>query len=246
MSDINKMCPGGNPREAWTLLYGEEFPEEEEVAPVQPEQDRQTAKKPQRVNVSRPEKAINTGEYKSLTEKAPEETNVRTEGQEADKKDVSERDSQQSEVCAGQDRPDSGADEMEAAGTPPEASGDHTDSNSPDDGKDAIKSGNTPYGAGEGDREESAGDTADTGKDQPAAGYTGSQLNITDYPQYLPDSVAPAQHIPQYMIKGYLDALRDNLDRIYTLTESCEYGRAEEYIEAVRGTIQKIREMRRN
>ena len=247
MSDINKMCPGGNPREAWTLLYGEVFPEGEAVAPVQPEQDKQdkqVTKKPQRVNVSRPEKTIKTGGDKSLMEKAPEETNAKTERQEEGEKDVPERDDQRSETCAGQDRPDNGDAEMEADDTPPAVSGDHTDSSPHDDGKDAIKSGDTPYGAGAGGREEPAGNKTDTGKDQPAAGYAGNQMNITDYPQWMPDSVQPEQHIPQYLIKGYLDALRDNLDRIYTLTESCEYGRTEEYIEAVRGTIHKIREMR--
>lgn len=235
MSDINKMCPGENPREDWTLLYGEAFPEEE-VAPVQPEQDRQTTKKPQRVNVPKPERAVKTGEDKSLMEKAPEETNAKTERQEEGKKDVPERDVQQSETCAGQDSPDNGASGAD--------NGDHTDSSPHDDGKDAIKSGDTPYGAGAGGGKEPAGNKTDTGKDQTAAGYAGNQLNITDYPQYMPDSAPPEQHIPQYLIKGYLDALRDNLDRIYTLTEGEEYGRAEEYIEAVRGTIHKIREMR--
>lgn len=247
MSNISKMCMEDSPKENWTSLYGEKFLEEKaEVAPVQPEQGRQAPKKSPRVSVSRPEKLKETGEDKSLTD-------VKTERQEAYNGDASENEGKQSETRAGQDRPSSGTSgaesrtiDMEAPDAIPAGSGNHADSQSYYNGKNVSESGDTSHGTGKGDGKTPAGDAADTGKDQPAAGYAGHQLNITDYPQYMPDSAAPAQHTPQYMIRGYLDALRDNLDMVYTLTDSGEYGRAEEYIEAVRGTIHKIRDVRRN
>ncbi len=69
-------------------------------------------------------------------------------------------------------------------------------------------------------------------------------MSIEDYPQYMPEAAGQAESTPQGMVRGYMDALRDNLDRVYILTERGEYGRAGEYVRAVEGTIQKIREVR--
>ncbi len=247
MSDISKMCNKENPEENWTALYGEDFPEQkEEVAPVQPAQDRQPPKKPQRVTISRPEKPRKTGEDSSRTEEKKPEEKRELEGQKGADAGVSETERDQNRGYADQNEKEDGTDTVSPAHDIPAGEENAAGNRPADDSENAPEPGNVPDGAGAGGTEEPAGDHTDAGTDQPAAGPAEGQLNITDYPEYLPDSVAAEQHIPQYVIKGYLDALRDNLDRIYTLTEGREYGRAEEYIEAVRGTIQKIREMRRD
>lgn len=245
MSDINKMCDKEDPEENWTALYGEDFPEQEEkVAPVQPAQDRQPPKKPQRVTVSKPEKPGKTVEDKSRTEvKEPREEKRDPEGQKGADAGVSETERDQNRGYEAQNKEEDGTDTVSPAHDLPSGAGDAADNRPADDSGDAAEPGNVPDGAGAGSAKEPAGDHADAGTDKPAAGPAEGQLNITDYPEYLPDSVVSAQHTPQYVIKGYLDALRDNLDRIYTLTESAEYGRAEEYLEAVRGTIHKIRDL---
>ncbi|MCM1219384.1 MAG: hypothetical protein NC548_33310 [Lachnospiraceae bacterium] len=69
------------------------------------------------------------------------------------------------------------------------------------------------------------------------------QLSIENYPQYMPRAAGkePSQ---QYAFKGYMDALRDKLDKVYLLTERGEYDEAEKYLVAVSETIRKIEKVR--
>lgn len=225
MSEIIPLCKEENAEENWKILYGEEFPEKKaEVAPVQPDQ-KQTLKKTQRVTIPKPK------ERKQQEQK---------EGHRADDQNR-EQTKEENEQEAESIKPDSSDESSTAAGG-------HEDHTSSDNGDHEIESGDPASGAGDGDRsgETNVGDDADTGKEPGAAGEEDieGQLRIENYPQYMPETADDQKHTPQYMIKGYLDALRDNLDKVYILAERGEYEKAEEYTGAVRGTIQKIKEVR--
>lgn len=67
------------------------------------------------------------------------------------------------------------------------------------------------------------------------------QIEIADYTGIAPDNTAANQR--QATVGIFLTALRDNLDKVYILTERGEYQNAEKWLEAVKGTIHKIRDI---
>ena len=85
----------------------------------------------------------------------------------------------------------------------------------------------------------------DTENEPQAAGQEDvkGQMRIEDYPQYMPQAAGQEQ-TQQYALKGYMDTLRDKLDKVYLLTEQGEYDEAEKYLVAVSGTIRKIEKVK--
>lgn len=208
-------------KKSWEILYGEEFPEKKtEVAPVQPDSgEKQAPKKPSRVIVSKPQTPEKTKEDNSLTKGTEEKTTV------------------QKEEDKGRDK------NMEVAPVQPE---NREDTAPPADG------GNDPEpadaasgtGAGDGSPQGDAADDAGITEEPPAAVLTeqiDGQMEIADFPESMPDNTATEQK--QKAVAGYLIALKDNLDKVYILTERGEYQSAEERLEAVKGTILMIRDV---
>ena len=253
IADMELLCEGNDAKESWKILYGEEFPEEKkEVAPVQPDREAKPAqKKPGRVTVSKPQTPEKTVEDNSLT-KATE--NVQAQETTAQKEKEQSRD-ENMEVAPvqpendtenlqdGTDGMGSSADEPDAGSRIPEETG------GPDrvppyiDGNDP-ESADVASGAGSGNAEAVMGSTAGTATEPPAAVLmqdVDGQMSIGDMPQCMPDNTEVEQK--QDAVGGYLIALKDNLDKIYILTERGEYQNAEKWLEAVRGTIHKIQEL---
>lgn len=69
------------------------------------------------------------------------------------------------------------------------------------------------------------------------------QMNIEDFPEYMPDK-EPEEQAAVDIAAAYLDALKDTLGKIYSFAEQGLYEAAEERIEAVKGTLQMIKEQR--
>lgn len=217
-----QLCAADDPEESWKILYGEEFPEKKmEVAPVQPDSgEKQAPKKPSRVTVSKPQTPEKTKEDNSLTKETEEKTTVQKEE-------------------------DKGRDEnMEVAPVQPENREDTAPpvdgGNDPEPADDASGTG-----AGDGSPQGDAADAAGITKEPPAAVLTeqiDGQMDITQFPEYMPESSRPEPQLE--VVTSYLNAMKDIMLKIYTLTERGEYESAEEQLEAVRGTIHKIRDIR--
>ena len=111
------------------------------------------------------------------------------------------------------------------------------------DGNDPESADAAP-GTGSGNTAAVMGSAAGTTTKPPAAVLTeqiDGQMEIADFPEYMPGSGSPEQKIE--IKTGYLNALKDTLFKVYTLTERGNYQWAEEHLEAVRGTIHKIRSL---
>lgn len=258
ITDMESLCEGNDAKESWKILYGEEFPEEKmAVAPVQPDREaKQAPKKPQRVTISKPQTPEKTKEDNSLT------TDRQTEYIEAgrqDQKEEGQNHNEKAEVAPVQPENDTEnmqndtAGDQDSPGGMPDAP--DTVSSIPEeaDSEDSV-----PHGVNRDDPEPayhasgtSGGDAAavvgdDAGvKEGPAAAVltkdVSGQMNISDFPEYMPENGGPEQKID--IKTGYLNALKDTLFKVYTLTERGEYQWAEEHLEAVRGTIRKIRSL---
>ena len=113
------------------------------------------------------------------------------------------------------------------------------------DGDDAGPADDAPAaGTGDGSRSGDAEDDTSLKKEPPAAGMKENaegQIEIADYTGIAPDNTAANQR--QATVGIFLTALRDNLDKVYILTERGEYQNAEKWLEAVKGTIHKIRDI---
>lgn len=217
-----QLCAADDPEESWKILYGEEFPEKKtEVAPVQPDSgEKQAPKKPSRVTVSKPQTPKKTKEDNSLTKETEEETTGQKEG-------------------------DKGHDKnMEVAPVQPENS---ENTAPPADGGDDPEPADAASGtgAGDGSPQGDAADDAGITEEPPAAVLTeqiDGQMDITQFPEYMTESSKPEPQLE--VVTSYLNAMKDIMFKIYTLTERGEYGSAEEQLEAVKGTIHKIRDIR--
>lgn len=210
-----------DPAESWKILYGEDFPAKKtEVAPVQPDSgEKQAPKKPGRVIVSKPQTPKKTKEDNSLTKETEETTSIQKE-----------EDQSRDEI-------------MEVAPVQPENSEDTAppagDGNDPEPADTASGTG-----AGDGSQQGDAEDTAGIAEEPPAAVLMENvegQMEITDIPGCEPDNTATEQK--QRAVAGYLIALKDNLDKVYILTEREEYQNAVKWLEAVKGTIYTIRDI---
>ena len=226
-----------DPAENWKILYGEDFPgKKPEVAPVQPERgEKQEQKKPGRVIVSKPQKPKTTGEDKRLANK-PAEENV-TEPSKTVTEDQKEEETANDEnTVVAPVQPDIPAQQAEnSEDTAPSGA----------DGDDAGPADDAPAaGTGDGSRSGDAEDDTSLKKEPPAAGMKENaegQIEIADYTGIAPDNTAANQR--QATVGIFLTALRDNLDKVYILTERGEYQNAEKWLEAVKGTIHKIRDI---
>lgn len=217
-----KLCAADDPEESWKILYGEDFPEKRTgVAPVQPDSgEKQAPKKPSRVTVSKPQTPKKTKEDNSLKKETEEETTVQKEGDKGHDKSM--------EVAPVQ--PENREDTA-----PPADSG--------DDPEPADAASGT--GAGDGSPQGDAADAAGITEEPPAAVLTeqiDGQMDITQFPEYMTESSKPEPQLE--VVTSYLNAMKDIMFKIYTLTERGEYGSAEEQLEAVKGTIHKIRDIR--
>ena len=253
IADMESLCGENDAKESWKILYGEEFPEEKkEVAPVQPEREaKQAPKKPGRVTVSKPQTPEKTKEDNSLTKV---NDNVQAQETTAQKEEEQSRD-ENMEIAPVQpendtENPQGGAavmgsdtDESDAGSRIPEETDDpdrvppYIDGNDPE-------SADAAHGAGSGNTAAVMGSAAGTATEPPAAVLmqdVDGQISIGDMPQCMPDNTAVEQK--QDAVGGYLIALKDNLDKVYILTERGEYQNAEKWLEAVRGTIHKIQEL---
>lgn len=200
-------------KEGWERLYGEPFPvkEEDKKAPVAPVQP----KKEKKVTKAKVEKPADPHKDQAEGENSVQEGSHETE--------------------AAQTTQDTAIEESPAAvvgNTDSEASG--IDRNEPES---ADHASGTDDGAGT----PSAGDDEDAGNEPQAAGQLDGQMNIEDFPEYLPakDQKPQQSNVPA----GYLMALKDNLDMVYLLAEKGNIAGAEDRLEAVRGTLHKIAEL---
>ncbi|MBD5524549.1 MAG: hypothetical protein HDR04_09030 [Lachnospiraceae bacterium] len=253
IADMELLCEGNDAKESWKILYGEEFPEEKkEVAPVQPDREaKQAPKKPGRVTVSKPQTPEKTVEDNSLTKV---NDNVQAQETTAQKEEEQSRD-ENMEVAPVQpenntENPQNGTsgmgsntDEADAGSRIPEETDDPDRVPPYIDGNDPESADAAP-GAGSGNAEAVMGSTAGTTTEPSAAVLTqdvDGQISIGDMPQCMPDNTAVEQ---KWNIRGsYLTALKDNLDKVYILTERGDYQDAEQWLQAVRGTIWKIRDI---
>lgn len=214
-------------KKSWKILYGEDFPEKTEVAPVQPASgEKQAPKKPSRVIVSKPQTPKKTKRDNSLTKKTEEKTTAQ--------KEEDQRRDEIMDVAPVQPE------------IPPQQAENGEDTVPPADGRNVPGPADTVSGTGAGDgspQGDAADDTGTTEK-PPAAVLTENmegQMEITDIPGCVPDNAAAEQK--QRAVAGYLIALKDNLDKVYILTEREEYQNAVKWLEAVKGTIYTIRDI---
>lgn len=217
-----------DPVESWKILYGEDFPAKKtEVAPVQPDSgEKQAPKKPGRVIVSKPQTPKKTKEDNSLTKETEETTSIQKE-EDQSRDEIMEVAPVQPEI-------------------PPQQAENGEDTAPPDDSGDAPKSADAAPAAGTGDGslQGDAADDTGTAEEPPAAVLMENvegQMEITDIPGREPDNTATEQK--QRAVAGYLIALKDNLDKVYILTEREEYQDAVKWLEAVKGTIYTIRDI---
>lgn len=177
ITEIETLSPEAeDARKAWETLYGEPFPENEaEVAPVQPEKSQGTRKVSKVTKAKTPEK--------TRTETAQEETG-NAYGQQEEKR----------QEAAGGDNEESRENEtQEAACADSEPAGEPAAGSEP-----ADKASGAAGGAGE----DSTGGSADgeggagTAPVPPDAGQIERQMDITKYPEYMPDAEGGVQESP--------------------------------------------------
>lgn len=255
---MRSLCKAPEARESWEILYGETFPAKEPTAaPVQPE--KQAPKKPQRVLVTSPQKPQTP---ETTGSGGAEETTARKEGESdhdenrtvapvqprddaqtmRNAPETIQNDTETAQNAPAEDRGGMGnpADEPDAGSRIPEET-DSTDTVPPDIGGNDPEPADNAAGTVSGNTEAVMGNAADTVEEPPLTEDVTGQISIADMPECLPDNTAAEQK--ETAVSGYLTALRDNLDKIYILTERGEYRKAEEWLEAVRGTIRKISEV---
>ena len=160
-------------REAWEILYGEPFPEKKaEVAPVQPKKEQSSRK------VSKVTKA-------KKPEKTPTETVRENAGDESGQQEKEEQE------AAGVEN-----EESRESKTQGEACADSEPAGEPlDDPEPADEAPGAVYGAGE----DSAGSSADgeggagVAPVQPESEKLKGQMNIQDFPEYMPEAEQDGQ-----------------------------------------------------
>ncbi|MCM1233486.1 MAG: hypothetical protein NC489_25505 [Ruminococcus flavefaciens] len=237
---MRSLCKAADARESWEILYGEPFPmEEAPVAPVQPESGaRQAPKKPQRVLVTSPQKPQmpeKTGDDKCITETMRKEGEGHHEDMEV--APVQPGNGMQEGVAGDAAGMGSAAGEADAGSRVPEET-DVTDAAAPHGDGNGTEHADDAHGTGLGVPAAGVGSPAGTvdGAQAVMTQDAGGQMNIV-----MPDDTEAEER--QSAAAGYLAALRDSLDRVYILTERGEYQSAEKWLDAVRGTIRKVREV---
>lgn len=174
IKELEKMCNDAeDARKAWEILYGEPFPEKKaEVAPVQPQKEQSSRK------VSKVTKA-------KKSEKTPTETVRENAGDESGQQEKEEQE------AAGVENEESR--ESKAQGE------DCTDSEPTGEPSDDPEPADEAPGAVCGAGEDSAGSSADgeggagVAPVQPESEKLKGQMDITDYPEYMPDAVTDGQ-----------------------------------------------------
>ena len=213
INDVTRLFPftriGEKGKNSWERLYGEPFPvkEEPENTTVAPVQP----KKEKKVTKAKVEKPAKPHKDQTGGENSVQEGSHETE-----------------EVQTTQDTAIEESPAAVVGNTDSEASG--IDRNEPESADNAS---GTDDGAGT----PSAGDDEDAGNEPQAAGQLDGQMNIEDFPEYMPQST---QTQDAKTIEVYLSALKDNCNAVYNLAKVGMYTDAEERLEAVRGTLHKI------
>lgn len=175
INEIKRICPDAEDGEkAWEILYGEPFPKKEAaVAPVQPKKEQASRKVSRVTKAKKPEKTGTESEQteQNKEQEAPAEQAEDQNGQEAagGENEESRENETQETACA-----DGGQTE--------ESSADHE----PADTKDGAAGGAGEDSAGGGTDGENGAGVAPV---QPGEQLEG-QINIQDYPQYMPDAPA--------------------------------------------------------
>lgn len=158
IDEIETLCQGAeNGRKAWEKLYGENFPEKEKVAPVQPQKKTETRKASKVTKAKKPDKTRSEDLKKQKQEGV----------------DIEDKESGESKA-QGEDSADSETDREHEA----DFKSGH-DENGTDGG-----CGETCSGGGE------SGELGEKDAEQTEREQLKGQMNITDYPQYMPDTKA--------------------------------------------------------
>lgn len=211
-------CTTVDGKEGWEKLYGEPFPvkEEEKNATVAPVQPKKE-KKVTKAKVQNPTKPHNDQVKGSNDQEEKHETEEQQDSQ------IPQNDDKEAPAAVN------GSADRESSGI-----GQH----------EPEPADNAP-GTGDGAGTADMGDDADTGEEPPAEEQINGQMNITDYTEYMSDRKKAAQ-IEQAvsMRQTYMAALKDTLDTVYLLAYNDKIADAEERLEAVRGTLHKIAELR--
>lgn len=184
IDEMEALCPGvedgADGRKSWKILYGEPFPERrEKVAPVQPQKKTDARRESKVTKAKKPEKT----KAEPVSDKM--ETEQLAAGQQDTEKGQEDQESEGQEA-AGVENEESG--ERKAQGE------DGADSTSDRESSADSESGHDEDGTGGGCRTESSGGGADrengTGVApvQPESEQLEGQMNITDFPQYMPDT----------------------------------------------------------
>lgn len=173
-NDIKALSPDAeDARKAWEILYGEPFPEEKvEVAPVQPKKEQSSRKVSKVTKAKKPEKTPTETVRENAGDKSGQQEKEEQEAAGVENEESRESKTQ-GEACA----------DSEPAGEPS------------DDPEPADKAPGAVYGAGE----DSAGGSADgeggagVAPVQPESEQSKGQMNIQDFPEYMPEAEQDGQ-----------------------------------------------------
>lgn len=208
-------CTTVDGKEGWERLYGEPFTVMEE-----PENT------PVAPVQQKKEKKVTKAKVKKPDEPHKDQTKSKNNGQEGSHDTEGMRSTQNTD----NDPPAAGV-----INTCDETPG--IDQNEPEPTDNASGTG---AGAGPADVE----NDSDVGSEPPAAEQLDGQMNISDFPKYMPDAAKNARiEQTEKMRQTFMTALKDTLDTIYLLAENGKIADAEKRLEAVRGTLYKIAEL---
>lgn len=178
IDEIETLCPdAADGRKAWKILYGKDFPEKtEEVAPVQPPKKAEPRKVSKITKAKTPEKTM----AEPMQEKLEKETQAAGQQERGEKQEAEdiETDENRENKAQGEDSVDREPDQKSPADT---------------------ESSHDEDGTGGRTGENSAGGSADCEDDtgvapvQPENEQISGQMNITNFPQYMPDSMVDNQ-----------------------------------------------------
>lgn len=199
-------------KEGWEKLYGEPFPVKEE---------------PKNTTVA----PVQPKKEKKVT-KAKVEKPTKLHKEQAESRNNDQEENHETEEQAVSQDPD-----MEQSA----AVSNNADSETPDIDRNEAEPTDNASGTNRGDGTPSSDDDEDAGNEPPAAGQIDGQMNIEDFPEYMPEKGSKPQQLNA--AAGYLMVLKDNLDIVYSLAEKGNIAGAEARLEAVRGTLHKIAEL---
>lgn len=180
IDEMETMCPDAeDARKAWEILYGEPFPEKKaEVAPVQPQKEQSSRKVSKVTKAKKPEKTSMESVQAEERVRVQEDQTEKVEDQNEQEAAGVENEESRESKAQGEDCTDS-----EPTGEPS------------DDPEPADEAPGTACGAGE----DSTGGSADgeggagVAPVQPESEQLKGQMDITDYPEYMPDTETDGQ-----------------------------------------------------